>query len=254
MRPNLFVGRPPLRGRAESGGQKGKAFAEEMGNLPRCPPLCLRAAPLPPGRAKNGREAGKEFTKERENIHPLSRSVCAPSLPRSHEKMGGRRVGRSRKKGGTFPFQYVLFAGLAKNGSRAGKAFMKEIGNLPRRPPCSLRAAPLPPCHTKNGREAGEAFAKERGILPLALQFVCGPALFFRPHKKWKARGEGVDARKGILPLALHYVCGPPLPSRAHEEWEANGEAVRKKGRPLRCAPICLRGAHSVAGVRRLGD
>ena len=142
---------------------------------------------------------------------------------------------------------------------------------------------------TKNGWQPGKAFTKERGNRPLALHHVSGPPLPLpaaqkmedkpgrspqkkgesfplrsnlfvsrpspsRPHKKWKARGEGVDARKGILPLALHYVCGPPLPSRAHEEWEANGEAVRKKGRPLRCAPICLRGAHFLAGVRRLGD
>ena len=93
MRPNLFVGRPPLRGRTESGGQKGKAFAEEMGNLPRCPPLCLRAAPLPPGRAKNGREAGKEFTKER-GIRPSSAST---------KKMEGKRAGRSQKKGKPSP-------------------------------------------------------------------------------------------------------------------------------------------------------
>ena len=122
-----FVCGPPSTSRAR---RKRRASREGVhgryGKPSPCPPLCLRAAPLPSGRAKNGREAGKEFAGERENVPPLFRSVCALPLPRSQEKMGGRRVGRSRKKGGSFPCQYVSFAGLAKNGSRAGEAFATE--------------------------------------------------------------------------------------------------------------------------------
>ena len=63
----------------------------EMGNLPRCPPLCLRAAPLPPCHAKNGRESGEALAIER-GILPLAlQFACGPALPLpAAQKMGGK--------------------------------------------------------------------------------------------------------------------------------------------------------------------
>ena len=165
----LWAG-PPPPGRTKNGRQGGKALTQERESSP-LPSIMFAGRPFPRGRTRNGRLTGKLFAKREDPFvaHQFVRGAPIPS--QAYEDWETNGEGVHRRKGKPSPMRPNLFAGRpplrgrTESGGQAGKAFMKEIGNLPRCPPCSLRAAPLPPCHAKNGREAGEAFAIERGIL-----------------------------------------------------------------------------------------
>ena len=117
-----FVCGPPSTSRAHRKRRaKGEGVRGRNGKPSPCPPLCLRAAPLPPGRAINGREAGKEFAKER-GIRPSSAST---------KKMEGKRVGRSQKEGKPSPpNMFCLRASRKIEAERGRRSQQKELAFL----------------------------------------------------------------------------------------------------------------------------